>query len=72
MKDASSEDVSELCQSVEEGRSKVPNSEAPARKRRKGAVTQLKRTTRGQKNATEPGQSTHPYTVKLDAVTEEI
>ncbi|KAL7827574.1 hypothetical protein SRHO_G00332920 [Serrasalmus rhombeus] len=42
-------------QSAEEGTSKVPNTEALAKKKRKGAVNWPKRTTRGQKKAAEPG-----------------
>ena len=40
-------------QGAEEGTSKVPNTEAPARKKRKGAVNRPNRTTK----ATKPGQS---------------
>ncbi|KAL6456606.1 hypothetical protein MHYP_G00351500 [Metynnis hypsauchen] len=44
-------------QSAEEGTSNVPNTEALAKKKRKGAVNQPKRTTRAQKKPAEPETS---------------
>ena len=53
----------EYGQTAAEGTSEVPNMEAPAGKRMKRAVNQPKRTTRGQKKASEPGQSSCLHTV---------